>query len=143
MRQPKIIAVLNRALATVYRSLPIFVEEVQPWSHPGDEKAAQLLQNLVADQKQYAAKIADLILDLNGCPDAGAYPIVYTDLHLLSLDYLLLEIAEQQKRDIAVLDDCLSAAQGDVRAAALLAEVLGNARGHLESLEQSQGQSAN
>ena len=38
MRQPNIIAVLNRALATVYRSLPMFVELVDPWTQPGDER---------------------------------------------------------------------------------------------------------
>ena len=103
MRRPNLIAILNDALATIYRSLPMFVGEVQPYSHPGDEQAEQLLQNIIADQKLYGGKLAELILDLGGAPDAGAYPILYTDLHLLSLDYLMQEITSQQRRDVEIL----------------------------------------
>ena len=142
MRQPNIIAMLNRALATVYRSLPMFVELVDPWTHPGDEGGERLLANIVADQKLYSGRLADLILDLAGSPDPGAFPMVYTDLHLLSLDYLLVEIAEQQRRDVATLAECVTDAASNARAKALLEEVLGNARGHLESLEQVAGQAA-
>ena len=142
MRPPNIIGVLNRALATIYRSLPMFVDLVDPWTHPGDERGEQLLANIVADQKLYGGKLAELVLDLGGSPDAGAFPMMYTDLHLLSLDYLLVEITEQQHRDVATLAECVADAASNARAKALLEEVLGNARGHLESLEQVVGQAA-
>ncbi len=134
--------VLNQALTTLYRSLPMFIGEVRPYTHSGDEKATQLLANIVGDQKHYSEKIAELILDLNGAPSPGQYPMIYTDLHLLSLDYLMTEVAEQQHRDVVTLAECAADAKNDQRARKLLEEVLGNARGHLESLEELVGQAA-
>ena len=135
MIQAKIVDVLNRALATQYRSLPMFVEEISPYTHSGDEKPRRLLADIVSDQKQYAKKLAEFILDRGGAPNPGQYPMVYTDLHMLSLDYLLSEIDGEQRRDIAILTDCVAGAARDPAAQRLLEEVLGNARGHAESIE--------
>ena len=142
MNQGNLIDALNRALATQHRSLPMFLDEIRPYTHSGDEKAQQLLTQVVSDQKHYAKQIAELILELGGALGPGQYPMVYTDLHLLSLDYLLNEVADAQRRDIDILADCVARSHRDPRAQKLLEEVLGNARGHLESIEEVLAQTA-
>jgi len=136
MRQPKITDVLNRVLHTVYRSLPMFVGEVSPYTHAGDESAEQLLSHIIADQKLYAGRTAALITELGGAPSPGPYPMVYCDLHMLSLDYLLKEITEQQGRDVRTLEDCTRQLGQNEQARTLVEEITGNARGHWQSLKE-------
>ncbi len=68
--------------------------------------------------------------------------MAFTDTHDLSLDYLLTEMAYYQKQDIAAIERCVADLAGDPEARALAEEALGNARGHLASLEELLGANA-
>lgn len=126
---------LNRLFEIEHRSLPTYLADACPWTHTGDEKATATLANIVADQQALAGRIAELIDDRSGRVDTGSFPMEYTDMNLLSLDFLLLELVRCQKRDIASIEQVVSALAADREARDLAEEVLGAARAHLEALE--------
>ncbi|HZZ28580.1 MAG TPA: hypothetical protein VFE46_11310 [Pirellulales bacterium] len=136
MTPPEPNAILNRLLVTIYRSLPMYLADAVPWMHPGDEKAKHALNHIVADCHLYAGKVAELLLSRRRRFSFGEYPMVFTDTHDLSLDYLINELIYYQKQDVAAIAQCMADLNSDPAAHALAEEALGNARGHLESLEE-------
>lgn len=129
-------AALNRLLTIVYRSFPMYLADACPWIHDGDVRAKQLLDHIVTDYRQYTQRISDLLMQRRALSGYGEFPMVFTDTHDLSLDYLLNEMAFYQKQDIAAIQRCVADLANDPEGRALAEEVLGNARGHLESLEE-------
>lgn len=127
---------LNRLLMIIYRSLPMYLADAVPWMHAGDEKAKHVLNHIVSDYRMYTGRITDLLLSRRRRFTFGEYPMVYTDTHDLSLDYLLSELVDYQKQDVVAIEKCVADLKTDAPARLLAEEVLGNARGHLESLEE-------
>ncbi len=136
MSEDTTIAVLNALLALQYRSLPMFLRGAAPWTHYGDEKAAQALENIIADQDAMAQRLADRVLGQGGRVDPGEYPMVFTDLHDLALEYLLGPMLEHQRRDVEAIGRCVADLADDPDSRALAEEVLGSERAHLEWLEE-------
>jgi hypothetical protein len=136
MISPASNSVLNRLLVIVYRSLPIYLADAVPWMHSGDEKAKHVLNHIVADYRMYAGRITELLLVRRQQFSFGDFPMVFTDTHDLSLDYLIDELIAYQKQDITAIEKCVSDLASDPAARALAEEVLGNARGHLASLQE-------
>jgi hypothetical protein len=130
------VALLNRLFQTVCRSLPMYLAEAaDPWMHAGDEKAKETLNNIVADQRAFAARIADRILDI-GTLDAGVYPMEFTDTHFLALDFLIGELIKFQRRDVGRIERIVDLLHDDYDARELAEETLGAERAHLEMLEE-------
>src|SRR5437588_220566 len=134
--RPDPIDVFGRLFRVLNRSLPMYLAGAEPWTHAGDEAAAKALADIVADQTVYAGRIAETILRERGRIDAGEFPMEFTELNMLSFDYLLSEMARRQKQDIAVIERCVAELAGHLQHQVLAKEVLGNARGHLESLQE-------
>ena len=63
--------ILNRLLAVINRSLPMYLAEAAPWTHPGDEQAAQTLERIVADQRRDVSRLAELIIARAGRCSTG------------------------------------------------------------------------
>lgn len=142
MTHPDSSDALNRLLIIIYRSLPMYLSDAVPWMHSGDEKAKHVLNHIVADYRTYAGRITDLLLSRRQRIAFGDFPMVFTDTHDLSLDYLVSELIAYQKQDVAALEKCAADLKNDPSAHALAEEVLGNARGHLESLLELRKQPA-
>jgi hypothetical protein len=66
--------------------------------------------------------------------DAGEYPMSYTGLNDLSIEYLIERMIEQQKRDISSIEQCVEQLNLAPMAQTLAKESLGAAKGHLDSL---------
>src|SRR5262249_38135778 len=122
--------------ATLYRSLPMYLADAVPWVHPGDEHAKHVLNHVVADYRMYSGRIVELLSQRRQSFGFGEYPMVYTDTHDLSLDYLLNELVDYQKQDIQAIERCVTELSADGAGRNLAEEILGNAKGHLESLEE-------
>jgi hypothetical protein len=131
-----IAAIMNRLLELHQRSLPMFLTYAAPWISDHDRKAVQTLRYLVDDQKRLAARIADYMLQRRWRIDDGEFPLEFTGLHDVSLEYLWPKLIDAQKRDIAAIQQCIAGLASDPFARALAEEALGSARGHLESLEE-------
>ncbi|MBI2826048.1 MAG: hypothetical protein HYX69_15290 [Planctomycetia bacterium] len=136
MAKPDAINVLNRLFEILHRSLPTYLTDACPWTHPGDEKASEALGHIVADQRSMAGRVAELIDARGGRVAMGSFPMQFTDTNLLSLDYLLRELVRCQRADVAAIEKCVRDVSGDREARALAEEVLGAERAHLEVLEE-------
>lgn len=135
MPPAKTIDLLNELYAIENRSLATYLADACPWTHPGDEPASQALAHILTDQRQMVGRLGELIESRGGRIDRGSFPIEYTDLNLLSLDFLVLELIRCQKRDIADIERIVAALGADREARELAEEVLGSERAHLEALE--------
>jgi uncharacterized protein (DUF305 family) len=130
--------ILNRLLATLNRSFAMYLSYAMPYFSQRDEAARNVFDNIVADQKNYVKKLGEMIMEHHGRADMGDFPMVYTDSHDLSLEYLIREMTKLHQIDLRLIENAereLSAAR-DPGALALVQEILGNARGHLENLKQ-------
>ncbi|MGE0607580.1 MAG: hypothetical protein AB7O62_10845 [Pirellulales bacterium] len=130
------IAVLNRLLARLCRSLPQYLADGFPWHRPGDQRGPEVLQQIIADQQAMAGRVAEAVLDRRGAPDSGEFPMDFTDTQFLSLDFLVRELIHYQQQDVAAIARCASELIRDRAARELAEEALGQARAHLEALEE-------
>jgi hypothetical protein len=136
MNNRTVIDTLNRLLAIHYRSLPSYLTEASPWTHHGDEVATSAVEDIVVSHKAIVARLAEEIQNRGGIVNPGEYPTEYTDLHFLSLDYLLLEVQAALDRDIQSIQDCMGLLEHDRVGKALAEEALGNARGHRQTIAE-------
>jgi hypothetical protein len=142
MTKADTIRALNDLLALEYRSLPMYLTDAMPWTHPGDDKATVALAGIVTDQKAAAQRIAQLVLDRGGALDTGEYPMEYTDTHDLSLDFLVRELIGYQKWAIGQIEQFVVRMGDDREARELAQEVLGSEKAHLEALQELTAQPA-
>ncbi len=128
--------ILNELMVLHYRSFAMYLLEASPWKHHGDEKATEVLSDIIADQQETCRRIAEVIIARGGYPARGAFPTEYTDTHFLSLDYLLTKLIAEQRHDVAEIERAVNRLWNDPPAQALSKEALGAAIGHLQSLEE-------
>jgi len=114
----------------------MYLAEAVPWTHPGEELARRVLTGIVADAQEYCRRIASRIQHHRGRLDLGEFPMEFTDLNMLSLDYLLTELVRWQKSDILTFEELAAQLPTGGEDRMLAEEVLGNWRGHLQSLEE-------
>ncbi len=135
MKQATVIDTLNRLFIIEHRSLAMYMIDSNPWMRAGDEKAAQVVAQIVQDQKAMAQRVADLIDAREGRIHNGSFPMQYTDLNMVSLDYLIGELARLLRQDIEAIRSCVERLAGDREAQELAEEILGAEQAHLEALE--------
>ena len=130
------IDVMNRLLTVLYRSLPMYLNEASPWTEAKDVRAQAALDRLIADRQQDCRRVAAWIMDHYGAIELGEFPMEFTDLHFLSLDFLIKELIGYQVQDVAAIENCAARLARDPAALALAQEILGSERAHLELLEE-------
>lgn len=140
MAQATATGVLNRLLAIVSRSFPMYLTHARPWAPGSDEQALETLRHIVADQQTLSERIGAAVLDRGGLPRTGEFPTEYTMLNDLSARYIVEEAIRYQRRDIAAIERCVDDLRLSPSARPLAEEALGMAKGHLESLEELVGQ---
>ena len=136
MNRPHVIDVLNRLLRILHRSLPAYLQETKAWAGGGTERARDVLGRVLADQQHYARLLADAVVERRGRIEAGQFPVEFTAINDLHLDFLLKRVIEHQRRDIKAVEQCTIDLAAEPQLQSLAEEILGNARGHLETLEE-------
>ncbi len=136
MSPPSVPQLLNRLLAIIHRSFPQFLQFSRPYVPPGCENLAKTLAVLVAEQNAIAARISRLIIAEQALPRSGEFPMEYTDMHDLSLDFLLQRATDYQQQDIQAIGALIEQLPHAPAAKSLAEEALGMAKGHLESLRE-------
>jgi hypothetical protein len=126
------INILNRLLAIHYRSLPMYLRDARPWRHSGDDRANELLSQIITEHQRMVEHISETLLELGGDIEPGEFPMLFTDMHDLSYNYLLRQLVDQQRQMVAQIQECADAAPGEP----LVLEALGLAKGHLEELQE-------
>jgi len=136
MSQPPTNALLNRLLAIVGRSFPQYLQYSRPYVPAGRGSLVDTLAAVVGDQDVMVERISQMLSDANTPPRFGEFPMEYTDLHDLDIDFLFREATRYQKLDIASIGEIADQLQLAPAAQSLAEEALGMAKGHLDSLQE-------
>lgn len=132
----KTVQILNRLLAIHGSSLPMYLASAPPHRQFGDESAWETLQHITDDQQQMIDKIADHVESLDGTPNMGEFPMEFTGLHDLSMDFILRKALQRQKNEVALIEQISADLEPGSQARALSQESLGAAKAHVEALEE-------
>jgi hypothetical protein len=136
MPEPKTNDLLNRLYVLHHRSLPMYLHYAPPYQLGQNGKARSTLAQIVADHTHAADRLANLILENGGLVDPGEFPMSFTGLHDLSVEYLLGQVIDRQKRHIKVCEQLAKQLAADPLAQAKALEIVGEAKGHLANLEE-------
>jgi hypothetical protein len=128
--------VLNQLLHLLLRGLPAYVVEINPRTQPGRDALRKALANLVDDRRLFAQRTVQAILDRGGNPDPGPFPLEYTGLNDVSIEYLAHELIDSLHVDIEILEELSTQLVTIPELYALTEEILGNTTGHAEILEK-------
>lgn len=128
--------ILNKLLILHARSLPMYLSYALPWQVRQHPKFLETLENVVFLQKQMVDRFASLILENGGVVNNGEFPMWFTGLHDLSVEYLLGQVIDRQKKEIAFIEKCSQLLLRAPYAQAVAHEALGEAKGNLQSLEE-------
>jgi hypothetical protein len=134
MSSKSTIDVLNKLLSLHTRSLPMYLSYAQPAWLLSDDAAREMLQSIVEDQREFAERLGEMIVEIGPVQETG-FSMIYTAYHDLSFSFLLDRMIEHQKRDIAEIERLISQLVLVPMAKAIAEESLGAAKAHLESLE--------
>ncbi len=137
MNNGQTLDLLNRLLAIHQRSFPTYLCSAPPFTGEPDEKASETLAQIVEDQTGMAKRIISLLLSSGGHPESGDFPMEFTDMHDLTIDFIVRRAVGYQVQDVASIAACVDALRLAPTAHALAEEALGMAKGHLESLEEA------
>jgi hypothetical protein len=98
-------ATLLDVLQRERRSLLPFVAEAYPWASAGEEAALARLRAMIEEEQQAAVRLALYLQHRHvTVPPVGPFPLRYTTLNFVSLDFLVPSLIAEQKQRIAELD---------------------------------------
>jgi hypothetical protein len=81
-----------------------------------------------------------MVLDSNAIVDHGEFPMSFTSLHDLSLEYLLTLLVDRRTKLVAACENLANLLSAATFAQAAAREALGEAKGHLENLKELQAE---
>ncbi|NLX54084.1 MAG: hypothetical protein GXY58_03115 [Planctomycetaceae bacterium] len=134
--------ILNRLFMIHSWSLPVFLAESYPTWRNRPTRAAEVLADIVDDQRAIAAGAGRLIVDQNGVVAASQFPARFSSFHDLSYDFLLSQLIGYQDQTIVAITRLVAQLPPDSPAETLAQEALGMARAHRDALGELQGASA-
>jgi hypothetical protein len=132
-------AVLNRVVSRVYRCLLQYAQECWPWTTatetPGVEPPEQkAVEQMAARQRDFIARLVDVLTERGEVVDLGSFPD-FSEMHYVSLDYLLGKLIADEQRLISELEAAQLALHGDA-ALGLVTELLAGEKGNLVRLRE-------
>lgn len=130
---------LNAVLIRVYRCLLQYVEECWPWAALNESGERLAVQGLAREQQHFVGGLVDLLSSRGWPIDFDNYPTDFTDLHYVSLDYLLGRMADDEQELVSVIDSARAASSGDPSATSLLSHLLDAERRHAARLRELAG----
>jgi|GEM_PF-390751 len=139
MNQPATIPLLNRLLGVVSRSFLQYIKFSQPYVPAGRKEVLETLAAMAADLDSMADRISQMIMNQQELPRTGQFPMGFTDMHDLDIDFLVRVAIDCQRQDIVAVEQLVEQLQMAPAAKSLAEETLGMAKGHLQSLEELAG----
>lgn len=124
---------LSRCMQSVGSSLALFIDDSGIWSRPGAEEIKLAIADLCTDLRSIFES-AGVILDARDIPAPQVeYPIRFTALHDIDLGYLLPQLLEETRGQVAAL---ASLGEPAGEAGDVLREAHSTLRSHADVLEQ-------
>jgi len=134
MSSQSTIDVLNRLYVLHHRSLAVYLHYAQPHRLASEPRASAVLAQMADDHARTADKLASLVLEANGLVDPGEFPMSFTGLHDLSVEYLVKQLIERQRKHIGACEKLADLLAMAPFAQAAAREAVGEAKGHLDNL---------
>lgn len=91
--------VLHSLFKLLNRSLLQYVSECDVWSDPDQadsQHVTTMIHSCVARQKKHIQQLAEPLVEGGFRVELGGYPTAFTDLHYVSLSYLLKQLVQEQ-----------------------------------------------
>jgi len=130
--------VLNGVLILLRRSLLQYAGEAWPWTGSGSGEPRAEIDRLIAAQSERVGKLADRLDSRRWTIDFGAFRD-FSDLHYLSLTFVLPHLVDNERTVVREIELALPACAGDSEATALVAEILVGESQALTQLERLAG----
>ena len=130
--------ILNRLLILHERSLPVYLSYAHPEHIEKSPRIGQVFRQMAEDHLRTVDRLGMLVLENHGTVTHGEFPMSFTSLHDLSLSYLLKLLIERQQKHIVVCEKLAEQLSMAPYAQAAAREVVGEAKGHLENLQELQ-----
>jgi hypothetical protein len=127
---------LNRLLAIHCRSFPQYLRWARPHVPRGRGQELEAIDAVALDQDVMAERISRMIIDADALPRTGEFPMEFTDLHDLDIDYVIAAAERYQAEDVAAIEQLVERLRTAPAARALAEESLGMAKGHLDILRE-------
>lgn len=127
---------LNRLLQIHCRSFAQYLRYARPHTPGGNQEKMEIIDQIAEDQQAVSERIIALLHDASETPNMGKFPMEFTDMHDLSIDYVVKEATRYQRQTLRAISQCVDALQSSPSALALAEEAWGMAQGHLQSLEE-------
>jgi hypothetical protein len=127
---------LNRLLAIHCKSFPQYLRWSRPYVPAGRGEELEAILAIAQDQDVMAERISRMIIDGDALPRSGEFPMEFTDLHDLDIDYLLRLAVRYQEQDVTAIQQLVDRLQTAPAAKALAEEALGMSKGHLDTLRE-------
>ena len=127
---------LNRLLAIHCKSFPQYLRWSRPYVPAGRSEELAAVEAVALDQDAMGDRISRMIVDADALPRSGEFPMEFTDLHDLDIDYLLRLAVRYQEQDVAAIQALVERLQTAPAAKALAEEALGMAKAHLDTLRE-------
>jgi predicted outer membrane protein len=128
--------ILNRLLILHERSLPVYLSYAHPEHIEKSPRIGQVFRQMAEDHLRTVDRLGTLVLENHGTVTHGEFPMSFTSLHDLSADYLLKQMIERQEKVISAIEKLADMLATSPYAQAAAREALGEAKGHLENLQE-------
>jgi hypothetical protein len=133
--QPRDAALLETVIRREGRSLLQYVSESFPWTKAGADQALTQVRDLASEERDGVAALSKFLTRRrHTAPYLGPYPMGFTTMNFVSLEYLLPRLTEEQRKAVATLERD-RAALTDAEAKAEVAKLIEMKRRHLKELE--------
>lgn len=126
---------LNQLVVDMGRSLLQYVDESWPWTAQESAARRQTLAELATRQRDHVAEIVELLNQRGSEVVFGTYPVTYTDLHYVELDYLISQLIENETALIGQIEATATLCEQDAELVALLDRVASGERAVLNELK--------
>ena len=139
MSSADVVRILNQLLVMHSRSLPVYLADARPWVGPHDQAAAEIMLEIAEAHRDTQDRLAEMVIARGGIPAEGEFPLAFTGYNDLSMQFLADKAIGRGKQAIATMNNLADQLGEDSLAQAVCQELTGEAKGHVESLEEVRG----
>jgi len=126
---------LNRLLVRIYRGLLQYSVDCWPWTDAEESAEKRGLERMAEVQRREVGRLVDTLTGRGLVVDFGNYPDD-SDLHYVSLDYLLGKLVADEEAIVLELQAAQSEASHDTVASRLVADLLKLEKEHVSELRE-------
>lgn len=126
---------LNDLLELERGGLAWRLSEVESFVDPTDAAAANVFEQIIADEREHERRLAEAIVRLGGVPRPATPDMSSAGLHYLGARHLLPLLIEEKRRRVGAYGQTASEVSSYGETAGTVSEILSRHQAHLERLE--------